>query len=123
MTGTCTNVLAEVHAAVLGLRRALQLHKTTGVGFFDLLTDSMFVVQTIEDDLVAWRHAGSIATLLQVWMELRCQCEVVVTWVKGHAGHLLNELADRHAKAMVGVSNSRVDYRYALSGQDLPAVS
>ena len=46
MPGTCTNVLAEVRAAILGLRMALQLHKTTGVGFFELLTDSMFAVQS-----------------------------------------------------------------------------
>ena len=111
MPGTCAKILAEVRAAVLGLRMALQLHKATGVGFFELLTDSMFVVQTIEDDLVDGRHAGMVTTLLQVWTELRCSCSVTLKWVKGHAGHLLNELADRHAKAMVGKAGHRVDIR------------
>ena len=54
----------------------------------------MFVVQSLEDDLVVGKHAGAITTLLQVWTELRCMCHVSVRWVKGHSGHVLNELAD-----------------------------
>ena len=99
MPGAATNIAAEVRASILGLRMALQLHKSTGVQFFELLTDSMFVVQSLEDDLVAGKHAATVTTLLQVWTELRCACCVDVKWVKGHSGHLLNELADNMRKA------------------------
>ena len=121
MPGSSTNISAEIRAAVLGLRMAVQLHKSTGVAFFELLTDSMFVVQSPEDDLVAGKHAGAITTLLQVWTELRCMCHVNVGWVKGHSGHVLNELADRHAKSMVAstIMSTRVQYCYALSGRSL----
>ena len=119
MPGSATNIAAEVRASILGLRMALQLHKSTGVQVFELLTDSMFVVQSLEDDLVAGKHAATVTTLLQVWTELRCACCVNVKWV--NSGHLLNELADKHAKSMVSASSrsTRVQYVYALSGQSL----
>ena len=120
MPGESTNIMAEVRAAVLGLRMALQLHKSTGVEFFQLLTDSMFVVQAVEEDLTAGRHAALISTLLQVWTELSRCCSVQIRWVKGHAGHVLNSLTDRHAKATLAFRSTRVDYRYALPGSDLP---
>ena len=119
MPDPCTNILAEVRAALFGIRMALQLHKSTHVGCFELLTDSMFVVQSIEDDLVAGKHAGIVSTLLQAWTELRCCSSATVKWVRGHSQHLLNELADRHAKAMVGRADRRVHSRFALTGQDL----
>ena len=107
---------SEIRAAVLGLRMALQIHRATGVAFFELLTDSMFVVQSLKDDLVAGKHAGAITTLLQVWTELRCTCQVSVRWGRGHSGHVLNELADRHAKSMVSPMNTstRVQYCYVM---------
>ena len=123
MPDPCTNILAEVRAALLGIRMALQLHRSTRVGCFELLTGSMFVVQSIEDDLVAGKHAGIVSALLQAWTELRCCSDATVKWVKGHSQDLLNELADRSAKAMVGVSDRRVDYRFALTGKDLPALA
>ena len=119
MPGTATNIASEVRAAVLGLRMALQLHKSTRVEFFELLTDSMFVVQSLEDDLVAGKHPAAITTLFQVWTGPRCMCCVAVRWVKGRSGHLLNELADKRAKSMVSFASAstRVQYVYALSGQ------
>ena len=119
MPDPCPNILAEVRAALLGIRMALQLHKSTHVGCFELLTNSMHV-QSIEDDLVAGKHAGIVSTLLQAWTELRCCSSATVKWVKGHSQHLLNELADRRAKAMLGRADRRLDYRLALTGQDLP---
>ena len=81
----------------------------------------MFVVQNLEDVLVAGKHAGAITTLLQVWTELCCMCHVSVRWVKGHSAHVLSELADRHAKSMVSSTSmsTRVQYCYALSGRSL----
>ena len=70
MPGESTNIMAEVRAAVLGLRMALQLHKSTGVEFFQLLTDSMFVVQAVEEDLTAGRHAATKDTVMASLKEL-----------------------------------------------------
>ena len=55
MPVTSTNIAVEVRASVRGLRMALQLR---------MITDSMLVAQTIEDDLVAGRRADLVATLL-----------------------------------------------------------
>ena len=104
-------------AAVQGLKMALQIYETTGIASFVLLTDSMYVVQVLEDSIVATRHAGLTAELLAVWNRLLLVTHLEVRWVKGHSVCLLNQLADRHAREMVGAAHCRVEYCRALTGE------
>ncbi len=72
----------------------------------DLYTDSQYVRQGITEWLPAWRARGWRTAAKQpvknddLWKRLdaaRARHEVRWHWVKGHAGHPLNERADRLA--------------------------
>ena len=88
---------------------ALQIYETTGMASYVLLTDSMYVVQVLEDSIVAARHAGLTSELLAVWNRLLLVTYLEVRWVKGHA--------DRHAREMLGAAHCRVEYCRALTGE------
>ncbi|MFT4125861.1 MAG: reverse transcriptase-like protein [Gordonia sp. (in: high G+C Gram-positive bacteria)] len=62
-----------------------------------VLTDSRLAVSAITGKRhVESSHTASIVSAIQRQMACR---QVTVTWVKGHAGHPLNEVADRLARA------------------------
>ena len=61
------------------------------------------------------RHAGQAAELLASWQRLLLLASVEVKWVKGHSNHLLNDLADRHAKLSLRHRDNCVMYRHALT--------
>ena len=114
MFGTATNITAEMQAAIQGLRMAL-----SGIGTFVLLTDSMYVVQLLEDSIVTTRHAGPAAELLALWNRLLLTTDISAKWVKGHAGCVLNNLADVHARRMLTMPPGKVEYVRALSHEKL----
>ena len=63
------------------------------------------------------RHAGQAAELLAIWQRLLLLASSEVKWVKGHSHHLLNDLADRHAKLGLRHRDNCVMYRHALTGR------
>ena len=115
MLGKATNIQAELQASIQGLKMILQVFQSLGVAHFELLTDSMYVVQLLEDSITSVRHAGQAAELLALWQRLLLLASVEVKWVKGHSNHLLHDLADRHAKLSLRHRDSCVIYRHALS--------
>ena len=119
MVGTATNITAEMQAAIQGLRMAVEVSRVSGIGSFVLLTDSMYVVQLLEDSIVTTRHAGPAAELLALWNRLLLTSDICAKWVRGHANCLLNNLADLHAKCMLGASRPGVEYVRALTHERL----
>jgi ribonuclease HI len=86
--GTATNQQAEVAAAALGLealREPCQVH---------LFTDSRYVVETMSGRFRRktnhdwWKRLDQAATKHAITWE----------WTKGHAGHVVQEAADRAAR-------------------------
>ena len=119
MFGIATNTTAEMQAAIQGLRMALEVNRVSGIGTFVLLTDSMYVVQLLEDSIVTTRHAGPAAELLALWNRLLLTTDISARWVKGHAGCVLNNLADMHARRMLTSPPGKVEYVTALSHEKL----
>jgi ribonuclease HI len=95
--GNATNQQAEIAAAELGLR---QLREPCRVR---LLSDSRYVVETM---LGNFRKK----TNLEWWAKLDKAAEkhdITWEWVKGHAGHSVQEIADSMARKMAELG--RVD--------------
>ena len=115
MQGRATNIQAELQAAIQGLKMILQVYRAVGVAHFELLTDSMYVVQLLEDSMTSVRHAGQAAELLALWQRLLLIATVQVRWVKGHSNHLINDIADRHAKMSLVHEDCSVSYLHALT--------
>jgi ribonuclease HI len=86
--GTATNQQAEIAAAAIGLE---SLRQPCQVSVF---TDSRYVVETMNGrfrrkaNLSWWQRLDSAASLHKVHWE----------WMRGHAGHLLQEAADTAAR-------------------------
>ena len=119
MAGVATNITDEMQAAIQGLRMALEVSRVSGIGSLVLLTDSMYVVQLLEDSIVTTRHAGPAAELLALWNRLLLTTDICARWVRGHASCLLNNLADSHARHMLEVHHVRVEYVRALTHERL----
>ena len=94
---------------------AVEVSRVSGIGSFVLLTDSMYVVQLLEDSIVTTRHAGPAAELLALWNRLLLTSDICAKWVRGHANCLLNNLADLHAKHMLEAQQPGVEYVRALT--------
>ena len=95
--GAATNQQAEIAAAALGLE---SLREPCSVHLF---TDSRYVVETMNG---RFRRK----TNLDWWQRLdkaRAAHEVTFEWTKGHDGHVLQEAADRAARAIAAAG--RVD--------------
>lgn len=111
-----TNNQMEMRAAIKALSR-LSLPELPAV----VLTDSQIVVKGMTEWMAGWkarnwRKAGGKPVENQdLWQELDvlCQSRVVVwQWVRGHAGHHLNEMADT-------LANSAAEREYAKPGHGL----
>jgi ribonuclease HI len=95
--GTATNQQAEIAAAALGLE---SLREPCRV---DLHTDSRYVIETMQGrfrrkmNLAWWERLDKAASRHEVKWE----------WVEGHAGHVIQEAADRTASPDSAVSTKR----------------
>lgn len=95
--GTATNQQAEIAAAALGLSSLREPCRVR------LVTDSRYVVETMsgrfrrKSNLDWWEKLDEAARLHSVTWE----------WAKGHAGHVIQEAADRAARRIAAVG--RVD--------------
>jgi ribonuclease HI len=95
--GTATNQQAEIAAAAIGLETLTQPCKV------ELMTDSRYVVETMngrfrkKTNLDWWRRLENASEPHQITWE----------WTKGHAGHEVQEIADKAAKKIASLG--RVD--------------
>jgi len=101
-----TNNRMELMAAIMALR-ALK-----GPSLVDLHTDSRYVQQGISDWLEGWKRRGWKTAAKKpvknqdLWKELDEESklhDINWHWVKGHAGHEDNELADQLANEAVDI--------------------
>ena len=98
--GNATNQQAEIAAATVGLKELKEPCKV------HLMSDSRYVVQTM---LGNFRKK----TNLDWWNKLEkaaSKHEVTWEWTKGHAGHEIQEIADKAARKIAGTG--RVDKAY-----------
>ncbi|MBO9589450.1 ribonuclease H [Devosia sp.] len=93
-----TSVRMEMLAAIKGLSR-LTIPELPTL----LLTDNQMVVKGMTEWLVGWKERGwktadkKPVKNLDLWLELDALAQtraICWQWVKGHAGHELNEMAD-----------------------------
>lgn len=95
--GAATNQQAEIAAAALGLEALREPCRVR------LTTDSRYVVETMcgrfrrKSNPEWWKRLDEAASRHQVTWE----------WAKGHAGHVIQEAADRAARRIAGLG--RVD--------------
>ena len=95
--GNATNQQAEIAAAAVGLENLKEKCRVV------VMTDSRYVVQTMmgnfrkKTNLDWWRRLESAAERHQITWE----------WTKGHAGHEIQEIADKTAKKIATLG--RVD--------------
>lgn len=95
--GTATNQQAEIAAATLGLRSLREPCRVR------VVTDSRYVVETMsgrfrrKSNLEWWEKLDEVARPHKVTWE----------WAKGHAGHVIQEAADRAARRIAALG--RVD--------------
>lgn len=95
--GTATNQQAEIAAAALGLSSLREPCRVR------VVTDSRYVVETMsgrfrrKSNLEWWQKLDEAARPHQVTWE----------WAKGHAGHLIQEAADKAARRIASLG--RVD--------------
>lgn len=98
-----TNNRMELRAALEGLRALTKPCKVT------LFTDSEYLKLGISEWLPTWkrrnwrRKGGKLANV-DLWMKLDEEIgrhEINWRWVRGHAGHPMNERADRLARKAI----------------------
>ena len=95
--GNATNQQAEIAAATVGLKNLKEPCKV------HLMSDSRYVVQTM---LGNFRKKTNI----EWWNKLEkaaSKHEITWEWTKGHAGHEIQEIADKAARQIAGLG--RVD--------------
>jgi ribonuclease HI len=98
--GNATNQQAEIAAATVGLK---QLKEPCRV---HMMSDSRYVIETMQGN---WRRKAN----LDWWNKLEkaaSKHNVTWEWTKGHAGHEIQEIADKAARTIAGLG--RVDKRF-----------
>ena len=105
-----TNNRMELTAAIMALEALTRPCRV------DLHTDSKYVMQGITEWMRGWKARGWLTAdkkpvkNADLWQRLdaaRARHEVRWRWVKGHAGHVLNERADQLANRGVAELKAR----------------
>lgn len=100
--GPGTNQIAEITAAIEGLRRTPEGARV------ELVSDSQYVLKGLSEWRAGWERRGyrnakgDPVANLELWKKLFAEADrrqVEVRWVRGHQGNLNNERADRLAVA------------------------
>ena len=117
-----TNNRMEMLACLVGLRRSVDLGKKIYI-----FSDSSYVVNAITKSwAVGWRRRGwkksdgKPAVNADIWADILTlveKCDVQFHWIKGHAGHELNERCDQLAVAAAAGDDLGVDQGYEKSLQ------
>lgn len=97
------NQIAELTAAVEGVRWALQVRQPDQQ--IEIISDSLYVVRGITEYVPNWAYNGWMTTQEEpvlhqgLWHELHDMDNNTILWthIKGHAGNVFNEMADRLA--------------------------
>lgn len=98
--GNATNQQAEIAAATLGLKSLTEPCKVK------LLSDSRYVVETMSS---GWKRK----TNHDWWEKLdraAADHDIKWQWIKGHAGHEVQEIADKAARKIAAAG--RVDHEF-----------
>ena len=106
----CTNIRAEVLAAVRAMKLILELRRYLDPALpIRYMTDSAFVLQILSEAITPTIYASDINELHYLWSRL-CS-SVIAVHVKGHAGHALNAVADAAAKQALQHGHTQLLYR------------
>jgi ribonuclease HI len=103
-----TNNRMELTAVIRGFEAALA-HATTEKPVIELVADSKYVLQGIEEWMAGWKARGWMKAgkpakpvlNVMLWKELDAlvsQLDLTCTWVRGHTGHVENERCDALVK-------------------------
>jgi ribonuclease HI len=95
-----TNNRMELNAALASLR-----YLPPGVPVM-IVTDSQYLKRGVQEWMPnwiarGWKRKGGVLANVELWQQLAAELErrpVNWQWVRGHAGHPLNEMADRVAR-------------------------
>jgi ribonuclease HI len=93
--GTATNQQAEIAAAAVGLE---QLHDPCRV---HLMSDSRYVVETMKGNFKRKTNHEWWARLDKAAAAHKIEWE----WIKGHAGHVMQEAADQAARRIAALGH------------------
>ena len=104
-----TNIKAELLAAVQALKHIKILLRYFPSIPFVYMTDSMLVVQVLEELANITCHPSITHELLSLWHQV-CRLGKVVH-VRGHSGHPQNTLTDKAATEALSFSHTRLVYR------------
>jgi ribonuclease HI len=98
----------ELTAVIRGFEAVLA-HATTEKPVIELVADSKYVLQGIEEWMAGWKARGWMKAgkpakpvlNVMLWKELDAlvsQLDLTCTWVRGHTGHVENERCDALVK-------------------------
>ena len=107
--GFCTNIKAELLAAVEALKHIRTFLRHYPLTPFIYMTDSMLVVQALEELANITCHPSTVHELMSIWRQV-CRFGRVVH-VRGHKGHPQNTLTDHAATEALSFSHTRLVYR------------
>ena len=107
--GECTNIRAEIRAAVQALRMIRELTQVQPSISVELQTDSLFVIRLLSDAFLTPTHARDVAQLLDLWNQTCPWTQL--RHVRGHRGNVLNSIADATAKRGLSLPAGIISYR------------
>ena len=107
----CSNNKAELLAAVAALKHIKTILRFYPAIPFVYMTDSMLVIQAIEEYANITCHPHTVHELVHLWRQL-CRYGKAVH-VKGHSGHAQNTLTDRAATEALHAGHFRQVHRTA----------
>ena len=124
--GPCTNNKAELLAAVQALKHIRTLLRFFPSIPFVYMSDSMLVIQALEELSHITCHPSIVHELLSLWRQLCVHGKAI--HVRGHQGHPQNTLTDKAATEALSFSHSllqhrKVDFRHVYltqAGQPTP---
>ena len=109
--GPCTNIRAELRAAIQAFKMIRQSVSFLPHIHFVYMTDSMYVLQSLEEHSQFSSHPHDRLELCHLWKQI-CS-NTTAQHVRGHVGHPLNTLTDTAAKEALQFSHDRTLYRTA----------
>lgn len=110
--GGVPNAVSNNHTELLAMNRALTWISTNGIKRAKIYTDSQYVVKGLDGWVDKWRvngwlnSQGAPVASKDLWeitdvlnKAVKTTVDIEIKWIKGHAGHIGNEMADRGATA------------------------
>ena len=115
ISGVCTNIRAELRAAIHAFKMIRQASVYLPEIHFFYMTDSMYVLQSLEEHSQFSSHPHDRLELCHQWKHI---CSRTTAYhVRGHIGHPLNTITDHAAKEAMYFRHDRTLYRTADFGK------